>query len=220
MTASRYRGVLFDLDGTLIDTAPDFAACLNLLLATENRPPVGIADIRELITDGSAALISVAFGYTADDPRFEPLRQRFLTLYLANSAVASKPFPGIEPLLLQLGDRGIPWGIVTNKPDRYTRALLRDLPLTPPPATVICPDQVTHTKPHPEPVLLACRELDLAPADVIFIGDHRRDIDAGRTAGTATVAAAYGYVGDTDPPRHWGAHHLINAVAELHALLF
>lgn len=220
MTLANYRAVLFDLDGTLIDTAPDFAACLNLLLAAESRPPLTVADIRALITNGSASVVSFAFDYTADDPRFEPLRQRFLAHYLENCAKESRPFPGIEALLVELGARDIPWGIVTNKPDLYTRALLRDLPLTPAPSTVICPDHVTHTKPHPESVLLACRELACAPQDVIIIGDHRRDIEAGRAAGATTVAAAYGYVDGEDPPHRWGAHHLVNAVDEFHALLF
>jgi phosphoglycolate phosphatase len=220
MTEPSYRGVLFDLDGTLIDTAPDFAACLNHLLTEENRPPLALAAIRSLITNGSASLITLAFGYAKDDPSFEPLRQRFLARYLDNSAAESRPFPGIESLLGRLAERGIPWGIVTNKPDPYTRALLRDLPLLPAPATVICPDHVTHTKPHPEPVLLACQQMNLPPEQVIFIGDHRRDVESGRAAGTTTVAAAYGYIEDHDPPDSWGAHHLIHAVEELDALLF
>ncbi len=215
---SRYRAVLFDLDGTLIDTAPDFAACLNLLLAAEHRPPASLAEVRAQVSNGSTGLITYAFGYRADDLRCEPLRQRLLALYLDNVARQSHLFPGIAGLLAELGARNLPWGIVTNKPELYTSALLRALALAP--AVVVCPDHVTHAKPHPEPVLRACETLACAPRDAIFIGDDRRDIEAGRAAGAITVAAAYGYVSAADPPQGWGADHLIEATHELPALLW
>lgn len=215
---SRYRAVLFDLDGTLIDTAPDFAACLNLVLAAEGRPAAALAEVRAQVSNGSLGLIALAFGYRADDPRCEPLRQRLLALYLDNVARRSRLFPGIADLLAALGERDLPWGIVTNKPALYTTALLRELALVP--AVVVCPDHVTHAKPHPEPVLRACQTLACAPQDAIFIGDDRRDIESGRAAGTTTVAAAYGYVSAEDPPQGWGADYLIEATRELPALLW
>lgn len=213
----RCRAVLFDLDGTLVDTAPDFAACLNLLLAAENRPPATLAEVRPLVSNGSLAIIAFAFGYSPDDPRFEPLRQRFLAFYLANIACHSRLFAGMAELLSTLRARQVPWGIVTNKPALYTNALVRELALAP--AVVVCSDQVSHAKPHPEPVLLACRTLACAPQDAVFVGDDRRDIEAGRAAGAATVAIAYGYGSAADPPHRWGADHLVATPSALALLL-
>lgn len=219
MATLDYQAVLFDLDGTLLDTAPDFAICLNQLLVKKNRPPLPAPKIRALVSNGSAGLIAYAFQCSEQDPGFAAIRAEFLDIYLGNLCQLTRPFPGIETLLTRLGGRDTPWGIVTNKPDRYTRAILEALDLQPAPQTVICPDHVTHVKPHPEPVLKACQELNVAPRHVVFIGDHRRDIESGRHAGTATVAAAYGYI-DDDCPHTWGAHRLVNSAEELHDLLF
>jgi phosphoglycolate phosphatase len=217
---SRYRAVLFDLDGTLLDTAPDFAYALNQLLQARSMPPLPDAEIRALVTDGSAGLVARAFGCTAEDPLFEPIRAEFLAVYRDNLSRHTRPFPGIETVLARLGEAGIPWAVVTNKPSTYTTPLLRDMNLSPAPGAVICPDHVIHTKPHPEAILLACTQLGVAPDATVMIGDHRRDIDAGLSAGTRTVAAMYGYIDASENPADWNAHHRIASAHELHDLLF
>lgn len=219
MTALDYQAVLFDLDGTLLDTAPDFALSLNQLLARKNRPPLSQMEIRALVSNGSAGLIAHAFQCSEQDRQFEKIRLEFLAIYLDNLCTETRPFPGIENLLNRLGKRGTPWGIVTNKPSLYTEAILDKLRLQPAPGAVVCPDHVDNVKPHPEPVLLGCEQLGVAPELTIYIGDHRRDIESGRSAGTTTIAAAYGYI-DDDHPDTWGAHHLVNHADEITALLF
>ncbi len=219
MTVLNYQAVLFDLDGTLLDTAPDFALSLNQLLARKNRPLLSEEVIRTIVSNGSAGLITYAFQCTEEDSQFEKIRGEFLNIYLDTLCEGTRPFPGIENLLGRLQKQGTPWGIVTNKPSLYTEAILDRLQLQSAPSAVVCPDHVDHTKPHPEPVLLGCEQLGVAPAQTIFIGDHRRDIESGREAGTITIAAAYGYI-DDDHPDTWGAHHLVNHADEITALLF
>lgn len=217
---SRYRAVLFDLDGTLLDTAPDFVWCLNTLLQRHHRPQLAEAEIRTIVTDGSAGLIARAFDCTPDQPRFEAVRAEFLDIYRANLSRHTRPFPGIAELLARLGASGTAWGVVTNKPSRYALPLLADMALQPGPGTIICPDHVSLPKPDPEAVLLACQHLGVAPQEAIMIGDHRRDIEAGRNAGTITVAAAYGYLDAGEDPDLWQAHHRIDRASQLHELLF
>lgn len=219
MAAIDYRAVLFDLDGTLLDTAPDFAISLNQLLAQKKRPLLTEQAIRAIVSNGSAGLIAHAFNCQEGHQDFEQIRAEFLAIYLDNLCRETRPFPGIQPLLDQLGHAGVPWGIVTNKPSLYTEAILDALQLRPAPASVVCPDHVENTKPHAEPVLLACEQLGVKPQHTVFIGDHRRDIESGRAAGAVTIAAAYGYV-DDDHPDTWDAHHLVNHAAEISALLF
>ncbi len=214
-----YQAVLFDLDGTLLDTAPDFALSLNRLLEQKNRPPLAEQAIRTIVSNGSAGLIAHAFQCSEEDTEFETIRAEFLAIYLDNLCEQTQPFPGIESLLTRLGKQGTPWGIVTNKPSLYTEAILDKLRLQPSPAAVVCPDHVDKTKPHPEPVLLGCEQLGVAPQHTIYVGDHRRDIESGRDAGTTTIAAAYGYI-DDDHPDTWGANYLVNHADEITALLF
>ncbi|PCH52969.1 MAG: phosphoglycolate phosphatase [Cellvibrionales bacterium] len=213
------RAVLFDLDGTLLDTAPDFALSLNELLARKNRPPLTETAIRAIVSNGSAGLIAHAFECGEEDIEFEKIRAEFLEIYLDNLCQKTRPFPGIEDLLTRLGKQNIPWGIVTNKPSLYTEAILEKLKLQPAPGAVVCPDHVDNVKPHPEPVLLGCEQLGIEPRHTVYIGDHRRDIESGQEAGTITIAAAYGYI-DEDHPDTWGAHHLVHHADEITALLF
>lgn len=217
---SRYRAVLFDLDGTLLDTAPDFAWCLNTLLQRRGRARLADDEIRAIVTDGSAGLVARAFDCAPDEPLFEAMRTEFLTIYRANLSRHTRPFPGIAELLARLGTSSTAWGVVTNKPSPYALPLLTDMALQPGPGAIICPDHVNNPKPHPEAVLLACRQLGVAPEEAVMIGDHRRDIDAGRAAGTITVAAAYGYLDAGEDPDQWNAHHRIDSAAQLHELLF
>ena len=219
-SSSPYQAVLFDLDGTLLDTAPDFALILNTLLTTHQRKTLQESDIRAIISDGSAAMIARAFNCSPKDAAFEAIRSEFLALYRANVCVETRPFPGIETVLARLGAANIPWGIVTNKPSIYTLPLMDALTFNPAPQTVICPDHVTNTKPHPESVLLACEHLDSDPKQTLFVGDHQRDIEAGRAAGAITVAAAYGYVDQDENIADWNAHHAIECAVDLLPIIF
>ncbi|MCK9502880.1 MAG: HAD-IA family hydrolase [Porticoccaceae bacterium] len=217
---SSYKAVLFDLDGTLLDTAPDFVTTLNRMLAEKNLPPLPPEKIRAAVTNGSVGLIELGFGLKPQQAEFEPLRQQFLDYYFECLTENTRLFPGMESLLGKLADFAIPWGIVTNKPSRYTDEILARLWLPCQPQTVICPDHVTRAKPDPEPVLLACKQLNIAPQQSLLVGDHRRDIESGLNAGCYTVSAAYGYIDSDENPDHWGAHYLVNHASEIGSILF
>lgn len=217
---SPYQAVLFDLDGTLLDTAPDFTRILNQLLVKHRREPLPEAKIRSIISDGSAAMIAHAFDCEPADSYFDQVRGEFLSMYQDQVCVETRLFPGIQTVLHQLGDNDLPWGIVTNKPSTYTVPLLAALALEPAPDTVVCPDHVSRVKPDPESVLLACQHLDSEPERVLFIGDHKRDIDAGRAAGTTTVAASYGYLEANEDITRWNAHHTIECARDLLPIIF
>lgn len=218
MPQPRYEGVLFDLDGTLLDTAPDFVDALNRLLHIKTMPPLPDQLIRSHVSHGARALVALAFGDGRED--FESLRQEFLDIYAKHLSRKTRLFDGFEALLARLVEHDLPWGIVTNKPERYTLMILDALRLDPAPATVICPDHVSRTKPDPEPMLLAASQLGVAPDRCVYVGDHRRDIEAGRAAGMTTIAAVYGYIDANDPPKTWGADHLAERPGDLLSLLF
>ncbi|TQV84202.1 HAD-IA family hydrolase [Exilibacterium tricleocarpae] len=207
------KAVLFDLDGTLLDTAPDFVVTLNQLLAQEGRAPLPAERIRATVSEGARALVTLGFELTETDSDFEPLRQRLLAIYRDNLAVHTRLFDGIAPLLQQCTARDLAWGIVTNKPDAYTQPLLQALALAP--GVTVCPDHVSQTKPDPEPLLLACTRLNCDTGDAIYIGDHVRDIECGRRAGMPTIAAAYGYLADTGAASQWDADHIAHSATEL-----
>lgn len=211
--------MLFDLDGTLIDTAPDFAVVVNRLLAAHNKPALAFEEIRATVSKGARALVTLAFDLQADEPGFEALRLQLLDLYADHLAVESCLFAGMDSLLETLEARNIAWGIVTNKPRAYAEPILQALALSKRCQALVCPDDVSQTKPHPEPLFLACSQLDCEPANSVYVGDHRRDIEAGREAAMTTVAAAYGYIEESDPAHSWGADYLVNSAAEIHALL-
>lgn len=218
MLRPRYEGVLFDLDGTLLDTAPDFVDALNRLLHLKNMSPLPPELIRNHVSHGSRALVALAFGDGRDD--YETLRLEFLDIYAEHLSRKTRLFEGFDALLAQVAQNRVPWGIVTNKPERYTRMILDDLRLSPAPGTVVCPDHVEHTKPDPEPMFLAATQLGVPAQRCVYVGDHRRDIEAGRAAGMTTIAAAYGYIDDDDPARSWAADHLVEHPSELMSLLF
>ena len=209
------RAVMFDLDGTLLDTAPDFVVVVNQLLLEQQRPVLPDATIRAGVSNGSKALIRLAFGIDESNTDFEPLRQRLLALYLQHIAVHTKPFPGIEPLLEKIAEHQLAWGIATNKPEAYTTPLMDALNIRPAPASVICPEHVQRSKPDPESMFLAGKHLGCEPQQIIFIGDHKRDIDCGRDAGSITIAAAYGYVDEGDDPTQWNADYCVNHADEI-----
>lgn len=217
----RPEAVLFDLDGTLIDTAPDFAGVLNRQLAAHGRQPLPYETIRASVSQGARAVVALGFAdrYPVDSVEFEGIRQEFLSNYLHHLADETRLFPDMDTLLTGLEALGIPWGIVTNKPSLYTMPLLKALKLDTRCSVTICPDMVTHTKPHPEPMLKAAKALGIDPEQCLYVGDHVRDIEAGRAASMTTVAVSYGYIQDGDNPADWHADYLVDSVFELSRLL-
>jgi len=211
--------VLFDLDGTLVDTAPEFVAVVNQLLHENTRAALPEADIRNCVSNGSRALVTLAFGLAEEHAGFDPLRLRLLELYEQGLGTHSVLFPGMAQLLELLVRDGIRWGVVTNKPSRYAIPLLERMGLKPTNNTLVCPDQVTHSKPHPEPMYLAAKKLDRVPARTIYVGDHLRDIQAGRNAGMRTIAALYGYIEAGDDPSGWGADYSVTSAHDIYPII-
>lgn len=209
------EAILFDLDGTLFDTAPDFIAVVNQLRAEDQLAPLSDQAIRAQVSNGARALVTLAYDLREGESGFAAQRQRLLDAYQQHLDVHTCTFPGIDPLLLAIEAQNIPWGIVTNKPSTYTNPLLNGLGYDERCATVVCPDHVTRTKPDPEPLLLACQHLNVLPQHCVYIGDHQRDIDAGRAAGMRTAACAYGYIESTSPPQSWQADFIADSADEL-----
>jgi N-acetyl-D-muramate 6-phosphate phosphatase len=209
------RTVLFDLDGTLLDTAPDLADALNTVLIENNRPPLSFEAIRPVVSHGGIALIELGFRLDRSDPAFEPLRQRLLAVYRANLSGKTRPFEGMEALLDALEARGLNWGVVTNKPGWLTEPLLQDLGLFGRAACIVSGDTLKERKPNPAPMLLACRQAGSEPAQCVYIGDARRDIEAGRNAGMHTLVALFGYLQANDDPHAWDASGTINTPGEV-----
>lgn len=209
------RCVLFDLDGTFADTAPDLAYALNRVLATHRRPQAPYEQIRAAASHGGAALIRLGFGLETEDPGFAELRQELLAVYQANIRRDTELFPGIHELLEALERRRILWGLVTNKPSWLTAPLMQALGLDGRPACVVSGDSTAHAKPHPAPVLHACDLAAVAPAECLYVGDAARDIEAGRRAGTATLVALFGYLSAQDRPQDWGADGCIRHPLEI-----
>ncbi len=214
----RVDGILFDLDGTLADTAADLTAALNRVLADLDRPPLPLARTRPLVSRGAAALLQLALEDQAGEhPGMAVLRDRFLAYYAAALAEHSRLFPGMDGLLAHLQERRIAVGVVTNKPRAYTVPLLDALGVSP--AVLLCGDDLPVKKPHPLPVRRACQVLATRPGRVAMVGDDRRDILSGWRAGAATVAAAWGYLGPGEDPARWGADRVLSSAAELVALV-
>mgnify|MGYP003589337611 FL=1 len=216
------QAVLFDLDGTLIDTAADFIRIIQDMCREEGRDIVDADLIRTQVSEGARAMVKLVYPELAvDDPVFLAHRQRFLDIYGADIAVDTDLFEGMYPLLEDLESHHIPWGIVTNKPRWLSESLLNALNLTQRCAVLVCPEDVTNTKPDPEPMYLAAQQIDIAPEQCIYVGDHPRDIDAGRHAKMYTILAAYGYLPlqYKDDLSAWHADHIVNNVAELHQVL-
>jgi len=212
------RAVIFDLDGTLVDTADDFVPVVQRLREEAGLAPMESARIRASVSNGASALVSLALGLDASDSVFESRRQRLLDLYAGILGHHARPYPGMRELLRDLASRNIAWGIATNKPRYLTLPLLERLALDA--GSVVCPEDVRQRKPHPESLERACRELACAPREAVYIGDHARDVEAGRRAGLYTVAAAYGYIEAGDSAASWGADALVECSTQLPGLLF
>lgn len=216
------KAVLFDLDGTLIDTAADFIRIIQDMCKEEGRAVVAADLIRTQVSEGARAMVKLVYPeLDVNDPVFLAHRQRFLDLYGADIAVDTDLFEGMYPLLAELEAHQIPWGVVTNKPRWLSEALLKALNLTERCAVLVCPEDVSKTKPDPEPMYLAAKHIQIAAEDCIYVGDHPRDIDAGRAAHMYTILAAYGYLpleykDDLDA---WKADCIVQNVKELQQII-
>lgn len=209
------KAVLFDLDGTFLDTAPDLARALNQLLTRHQRPNLSLEHIRPYVSLGTSSMVEMGFEIPRTDVRFEGLRQELMVLYSNAIAVDTQIFPGIEAVLVFLEVQHIPWGIVTNKPTYLTDQLFRTLALPYQIPCIICGDTLDHCKPHPAPVLHACQQLEVLPTETLFIGDALQDIQAGKAAGTRTLLAQYGYLHTHDALHTWGADGIIAHPSEI-----
>ncbi|MGB5258940.1 MAG: HAD-IA family hydrolase [Gammaproteobacteria bacterium] len=215
VTAGTIRTVLFDLDGTLLDTAPDLADALNALLEENGCTPLPYAHIRPVVSHGGIALIDLGFQLQHTDPRFASLRTRLLDIYRANISRKTRPFPGMLELLERLEARAVNWGVVTNKPGWLTEPLLRDLDLFERAACVVSGDTLKQRKPHPAPMLHACAQAGSQPAQCVYVGDAQRDIEAGNNAGMHTLVALFGYIPQDDDAHTWQADAAISAPGEI-----
>lgn len=207
--------VLFDLDGTLLDTAPDLVFACNEAIRELGLEPISYDSLKPQVSNGAIAMLNHALAVHQAQADFEPLLERMLTLYQQNIAVNTRFFDGMETLLDELERRNLSWGIVTNKHERFTLPLIQALNIQDRVACVISGDTLPEQKPHPMPLLEACKQLGHTPQTSVYIGDARRDIQAGLNAGMATLAALYGYIGHEDPAESWGADAMIQHPLEL-----
>jgi 2-phosphoglycolate phosphatase len=214
------EAILFDLDGTLVDTAPDMAQALNNLLIEENRPTISRSIIRPLVSQGGLVLTQLGFGDFVTEVEVEPLRLRFLDHYRQILADESRLFEGFNDILLAYENQSIPWGIITNKPTWLTEPLLEALELDKRSAITLCGDSLPEKKPHPMPITEAANRLSVNPANCVYVGDDERDIIACRAAGMPGLIAAWGYLGLDADPTQWGADDIIEVPDNLlqHAL--
>lgn len=207
--------VLFDLDGTLLDTAPDLAFTLNTVLEKNHRPPLPYNMIRATASHGAKGLLQLGFDIEDAHPDFVKLRDQFLAVYQNHLCVETKLFPKINKALSFIEENNLRWGIVTNKPGWLTEPLLKQLNLFDRAACVVSGDTIEKRKPHPEPMWHACKLLNCQSEQCVYIGDAERDIEAGKRAGMHTLIAMYGYIARTDTPQNWGADATINNPLEI-----
>ena len=212
--------VLFDLDGTLIDTAPDFTLVVNKLLAEHGKGPLSHEIIHLNVSNGARALVKSAFEIDEAHDDFADLLQRLLDLYFEQlNSTAATIYPGLDDLLKQLEAQNIPWGIVTNKPEKYSVRLLEKLHLSSRCSVLVCPDHVSETKPHPEPIFLALEKLGRNSERCVYIGDHIRDIQAAKNADVIAIAAAYGYLAADTKVEEWYADFILQSSEQTISLL-
>ncbi|MGH8280356.1 MAG: HAD family hydrolase [Gammaproteobacteria bacterium] len=212
------RLVLFDLDGTLLDTAPDLAAALNLQRAEHKLAPLPFARIRPEVSHGSPALLRLGFGIRHDDSRYAGMRARLLAIYRERLSRETRFFPGTEALLASIEQRGLRWGVVTNKPAALTEPLLDAFQLRERAVCVVCADSCVRRKPEPDGLLRACAFAATAPAESLYVGDAREDVLAAHAAGMSVALALYGYLGADDEPGSWQADYLLSRPADLLAV--
>ena len=216
----RIQAVLFDMDGTLLDTAKDFYDIVQRMRADHGLPPLcDEADFRQHISRGAQTMVAYALEIPLDHPELDAQRIDFLARYDQQYAQLTEPFPGVLDLLARLEKAGIRWGVATNKPLRFAQPIMEHLQLATRSAVLLCPEHVANSKPAPDMLLAACEQLQLDPRQVVYVGDDQRDIDAGRAANMHTVAVRYGYNPREDNPANWGADAVIECINELEPLL-
>ena len=213
------RAVLFDLDGTLIDSAPDLAGAANDMRVARGLLPHPLVHFRPMVGSGARGMVGRAFDVAPPDPQFAALRDEFLQRYEARMTQETHIFPEMLPLLEALGVHTLPWGIVTNKATRFAEPLVRALGLNGRAATLVCGDTTPHAKPHPEPLLEAARRLRVDATSCAYVGDDLRDVQAGKAAGMTTIAVAWGYLGLGESIDAWGADHIVQTPHQLLQLL-
>lgn len=207
--------IFFDLDGTLVDTAPDLGLALNMQRERHGLPAMPQDEIRPFASHGSRGLLSVGFGLTPEHSNFAAMRAEYLELYDQVFTRSPVLFEGIAELLNAIEKKNLRWGIVTNKPRRFSEPLLKAIKLDRRSACLVCGDDAPRVKPHPDTLLLAAKRTAAIPTDCIYIGDAERDVQAGIAAGMRTVVALYGYIAKTDKPEEWGADFLIERPSEI-----
>ena len=213
------QAVLFDLDGTLIDSAPDLGAAADQMRTRRGLTSLPLGHYRPMAGAGARGMLGIAFGLTPEHADYDALREEFFVNYEACMTQRTYAFDGVAELIAELIARKLPWGVVTNKSSRFTDPLTRGMPLFASAATVVSGDTTPHAKPHPAPLLEAARRLGIAPSGCVYVGDDERDIVAGRAAGMGTVAATYGYLGQQTDVLQWRAHAAINSPLQLLKLL-
>lgn len=213
------QAVLFDLDGTLIDSAPDLGAAADKMRTDRGLPTFGLERYRPMAGSGARGMLGIAFGMTPDHADYDSMKEEFFVNYEHCMTQRTFAFGGVDALIQNLVARQLPWGVVTNKAARFTDPLIRDMPLFASAAVVISGDTTPHAKPHPEPLFEAARRLGIDPKRCVYVGDDHRDIVAGLAAGMRTVAATYGYLGMAADTSKWGAHAAIGTPNALLPLL-
>ena len=213
------EAVLFDLDGTLIDSAPDLGAAADRMRVVRGLPSLPLDVYRPMAGAGARGMLGIAFGMTPEDADYPSMREEFFVNYENCMTERTYAFEGVAELIEQLLGRGLAWGVVTNKAMRFTAPLTRGMPLFSTARTVVSGDSTPYAKPHPEPLYEAARQLNLAPARCLYVGDDKRDVVAGLAAGMGTVAATYGYLGSNADTLQWGAHAHIDSPLQLLTLL-
>lgn len=211
--------ILFDLDGTLIDSAPDLAGAADQMRLSRGMPSISLERYRPMAGAGARGMLGIAFDMGVDDPRYDAMREEFFSNYERRMTQQTTAFDGVPELIAEIHNRRIPWGVVTNKSARFTDPLTRAMPLFVSAEVIVSGDTTAHAKPHPAPLLEAARRLGVNPARCLYVGDDERDVVAGLAAGMQTVAASYGYLGAVTDIRGWGAHAQINSPLALLQLL-
>ncbi|MPV86682.1 HAD family hydrolase [Ostreibacterium oceani] len=211
----RFDAILFDLDGTLIDSAPDLIQTLNDLLTHYQRPLVASELLRQQVSYGSTRLLEIGFAGDYPTPDFHTLRREYLDRYLTQNTVHTTYFDEVEDLLTRIESSNLPWGIVTNKPTDCTTAIVEKLGISQRAQAIVCGDTLPVAKPDPSPIYLACKMMDVDPKRCVYVGDCIRDIEAGRNADMSTIACAYGYIGADIPISEWQAEHIANTPLQI-----
>jgi phosphoglycolate phosphatase len=209
------RAILFDLDGTLIDSAPDLGAAADQMRVARGLPSLPMADYRPFAGSGARGMLRVAFGMQPEDAEFPAMREEFFQNYERRMTQDTTVFDGVADMLARIVAQQLQWGVVTNKSKRFTEPLSRQMALFASAGAVVSGDTTPHAKPHPEPLFEAARRIGVDPQDCVYVGDDERDIIAGKAAGMRTVAAVYGYLGEKQSVAHWEADDVINSPHEL-----